>query len=389
MNYQFQYNILAHNFSQHQPIIFINDLLTRIVNYHFKSDFPLFPQKLKFLSEVNANPDLVKQKFPGNNNFTYSIFFPSISSDYKKVILLLHGLNERSWEKYLVWARYLAEQTEQPVILFPLAFHMNRSPETWNNPRTMSKVADYRKKHIPGLKDSSYLNAAISTRIENNPEQFFISGMQSYLDVVRFAELIKSGNHPHFQKDTQINICSYSIGAFLSQLIVMDNPLNLFSTTRLCLFCGGAAFDQINGVSRFILDSEAFSRLQSLANTANFVHLKKYFDQLDIPEFENAWETLFYMTLFSEGREQREKKLKQIGERIYAIGLEKDLVVPPSAILKTLKGESGKLPTKVEILNFPYPYTHENPFPVKNEQIQIQVSDQFRLVFDKVSAFLQ
>jgi hypothetical protein len=388
MNYQLQYKILAHGFSQHSPTILINDLSTQIENYRFKSNFPLFRIKDK-QAAGESNGELTLQKLRENDNFTYSVFLPSSSTSYNKAILLLHGLNERSWEKYLVWAQYMSKETGQPVILFPLAFHMNRSPVTWNNPREMSKIADYRKKNIPGLRDSSYLNAALSVRIGNNPEQFFLSGIQSYLDVIRFSNLLKSGAHPNFQKNTQINICSYSIGTFLSQLLVMDNPLGLFDSTRLFLFCGGATFDQMNGISRFILDSEAFLRLRSFANEISPDRLKDYFNRLAIPELKNIWKPLYYMTFLKEGRKQREDRLNKIGSQIYAIGLDKDKVIPPHAIISTLKGQRGNLPPKVEILDFPYEYTHENPFPIKNELIQNEVSLQFKLIFDKVSEFLR
>jgi hypothetical protein len=46
-------------------------------------------------------------------------------------------LYERSWLKYLAWALNLAELTGSYVILFPISFHINRSPATWKDPRTM------------------------------------------------------------------------------------------------------------------------------------------------------------------------------------------------------------------------------------------------------------
>ena len=50
----------------------------------------------------NKNDTLI----PENRSFSYPVFTPG-NTKSDKVILLLHGLNERSWVKYLVWA-YLA-----------------------------------------------------------------------------------------------------------------------------------------------------------------------------------------------------------------------------------------------------------------------------------------
>jgi len=70
-----------------------------------------------------------------NKTFTYTVFAPSGKEKRDKAIILLHGLNERTWEKYLTWAEYLAQNTGKPVILFPIAFHMNRTPSRWCNQR--------------------------------------------------------------------------------------------------------------------------------------------------------------------------------------------------------------------------------------------------------------
>jgi hypothetical protein len=95
------------------------------------------------------------------------------------------------------------------------------------------------------------------------------------------------------------------------------------------------------------------------------------------------------MTFLKEGRPDREQVLDHIGKRIYAIGLFHDRGVPPLTILQTLKGPQMNLPSKVEILDFPYLYTHKNPFPVNNPQIIGQVESCFKEVFDKVAGFLK
>lgn len=38
--------------------------------------------------------------FPGNNHFSYPVIIPRFKKKYDKVIVLLHGLNERFWYNY-------------------------------------------------------------------------------------------------------------------------------------------------------------------------------------------------------------------------------------------------------------------------------------------------
>ncbi|MDC7124719.1 MAG: DUF6051 family protein, partial [Spirochaetales bacterium] len=61
-----------------------------------------------------------------NNKFRIPVLIPSTKSKNKKATFLIHGLNEKHWDKYLPWAVRIMEETSSPVILFPIAFHMNR-----------------------------------------------------------------------------------------------------------------------------------------------------------------------------------------------------------------------------------------------------------------------
>jgi hypothetical protein len=62
---------------------------------------------------------------------------------------LLHGLNERSWDKFLPWAARLVESTARAVILMPIAFHMNRALAEWSLLRAMRTVSKQRKMDYP------------------------------------------------------------------------------------------------------------------------------------------------------------------------------------------------------------------------------------------------
>lgn len=389
MDWAAQYKLLVNRFNFSEKEIRIDDLSMNILNFQFKSSFPVRNEFSRGVEQLFPyDPELVKTDIQENDFFTYPVIFSEKNRKTGKVIILLHGLNERTWNKYLVWAKYLAEYTGQPVILFPLAFHINRSPEKWNDAHAMSALSSYRKSLFSELRDSTYLNAALSARIENFPEQFFVSGMQSYHDVVRFVSEIRDGHHPLFPAGTEVNIFSYSIGAFLSELLVMANPKGLFDRTKLCLFCGGATFDEMNGASRYIMDSRAFRKLHALSETKNFRSLKNYLGTFGVEELKHIWKSMRLMTFLKEGRHAREQILNRIGQQVYAIGLEKDTVVPAAAILRTLKGRNLNLPTRVEIMDFPYNYTHEAPFPFTNERILPQVDRCFNEVFAKVAGFL-
>jgi hypothetical protein len=40
-----------------------------------------------------------------NREFRYPVFLPEGYKQTNRAIILLHGLNEKSWDKYLPWAR--------------------------------------------------------------------------------------------------------------------------------------------------------------------------------------------------------------------------------------------------------------------------------------------
>ena len=101
-------------------------------------------------------------------------------------------------------------------------------------------------------------------------QRFIWSGLQTYYDAIQFIEDCKSGNNEFIDKDFSFNIFVYSIGGFLSQILLLTNYKNYFDNTKLCLFCGGAVFNRISPVSKFILDSEA--------NVALYPYLVEHFD---------------------------------------------------------------------------------------------------------------
>ncbi|MDR2455049.1 MAG: DUF6051 family protein, partial [Deltaproteobacteria bacterium] len=136
------------------------------------------------LSSLFVTPD---DEIAENALFRYHVMRLKKSPKAEAAIILLHGFNERHWDKYLPMAESLVRATGRAVFLFPIAFHMNRSPSLWHNSRLMGKVSHYRKKSFPDVIQSTLSNAAISVRLHADPSRFFWSGLQSYEDVVSLA----------------------------------------------------------------------------------------------------------------------------------------------------------------------------------------------------------
>ncbi len=241
----------------------IEESKLEIIPYYFKqkegeNEIKQFQRELATTSFCPVTDDCIQE----NKNFNYIVFTPKRRKQSNNAIILLHGLNERTWEKYLVWAEYLVLTTGKPVILFPIAFHMNRTPGLWCNPRAVLPWVNERRKKIEDLCNSTFANVALSSRISRHPLRFYSSGRESVYNLWQLVHEIKNGEHPLFKEDTSINLFAYSIGALLSQVLLLANPDQMFNDTRLFMFCGGSIFDHMNGSARDILDKEAFDRLQ-------------------------------------------------------------------------------------------------------------------------------
>jgi hypothetical protein len=320
--------------------------------------------------------------------FRYHVILPRSVKKAKGVILMFHGFNEKYWSKYLPWAYRLCEITGKAVLMFPIAFHMNRAPAAWSNSREMFSVSEQRKSRHPNVISSSLSNVAISTRLHNKPQRFIWSGLQTYYDVIDLVEYIKSGHHPCIAADATIDFCSYSIGTFLGEILIMTNKNGYFTDSRYATFCGGAVFNRFSPVSKFILDSEANVSLYSFVVEHLESHIKR--DEI-LRHFLTAHDEgvnfrcmLNYSTLTS----YRDEKFHRMSDRIYAVSLEKDEIIPPYEIINTLRGVHRDNPIRIDILDFPYPYKHEDPFPAL-PKVADEVDKQFNDVFGRIGEFLK
>jgi pimeloyl-ACP methyl ester carboxylesterase len=323
-----------------------------------------------------------------NHKFYYPVFCPSDRKKNDKAILMLHGLNERKWDKYLVWAFYLAEQTGKSVILFPTSFHLNRGPEAWLNVRQLTKMVEERMLKFSNLQETTFANLTLSNRLTESPERFFLSGLQTANDITSLLKHIKRGEHQYFEADTRADVFAYSIGGLLAQVLMMENPDGLLTDSKLFLFCAGSVFEHMNGISRCIMDSAANTRLHSYYETEFENEIKRNRILRDFFNESKIGLAFRSMIALNRYRNSRESVFREISEKIYAIALKDDTVIPADKIYENLLGSTRNDKLKVDILHFDYPYLHEMPFPTKLAGIEEKVNEAFRVIFGKAAAFL-
>ncbi|MDR1608468.1 MAG: DUF6051 family protein [Deltaproteobacteria bacterium] len=283
----------------------------------------------------------------------------------QSLIFLIHGFNERSWSKYMPWAAHLAKRNKAAVLMFPMAFHMNRSPKLWNDTRAMKKVSFERQKLYPDVLCSTLSNAAISVRLQANPSRFFWSGLVAYHDIVDLATSIRAGGFADLDPNIKLHFFAYSIGAFLAEIVLFANANSLFEDSKLVAFCGGPVFNRLSPVTRFILDSEANVRLYSFL----VEHLESH-RRADpelakhLSDSEPAGRNFRCLLNYRVDRLYREERFRELANRVYGLAMAQDEVVPPYEIIGTLRGTQRDINIPVDIVDCPYPTQHEDPFPV-------------------------
>ena len=317
-----------------------------------------------------------------NGEFTYYLMSPA-GQEGNGAIILLHGLNERSWNKYIQWGIRLAGDTGRHVILFPSAYHMNRAPGSWIDRHLMTPLVTARTSMMPDIRMASFVNVALSTRMTTTPQRFMLSGYQTVRDVSFLVRIINDGLHPGIPGGGPVDIFAYSIGALATQVMMLSKPSLLPDESRIMFFCGGSAFNQMNGTSKFIMDSRAFERLITF--------------YLEWPETDGRWESklvtalmketpegeAFYaMTSLSRLKAVAGAPFREMDNRFRAVTFSGDSVIPPEAVSATLQGAD------VEIWTPEYPFTHENPFPVMTGDRSAAVDRTFDRLFDSAATFL-
>jgi hypothetical protein len=272
--------------------------------------------------------------------------------------------------------------------MFPLSFHINRGLPEWTDARKMAQILEIRKQKFPGVRESSIVNLALSERLTRYPQRFFTSGMQSAMDLVNLLKQIRGGYHPLFEAHTDIDIFAYSISCMLLQTLMISKESEVLRGCKMVFFAGGSIFSHLQGVSKFIMDSVAFETIRKFY--AGLADKKTGFSgdkELQYFMTEHDFGTAFRSVLSPEIRKsEREKGLAGFSSNLMIIALRDDRIIPLEGI-RLAMGEKFCRSEQFSLVHFPYPYIHENPFPVLYRKIEEQVEQSFRMVYDKAIQF--
>ena len=371
MVYSIKHTELSSVFDSGSVLIPLPDSEIKIFNTNFVSE----PSSKDLFTENDLS-------ITENFEFSYPVFVPAGISN--KVILLLHGLNERSWNKYLAWAYYLSVSTGSYVILFPISFHINRAPDSWKDPRSMLKYSREQSVTRGLIRNSSFANIAISCRLSDDPGRFVKSGYQTINDIKLLVNQIRTGKHPVIPAVKAVNIFSYSIGAFLAQIMIMSDDEGYFNDSKIFMFCGGSVFSSMYGESRHIMDKLAYDKLYDYYENLFENDIRRRNSLLGRIASGNMGMAFRSMISFNRFRDVREKVLKKLKDRIYAIALAQDKVTPATGVIETLGNDS-----RFEVIDFQYDYTHENPFPRLSGSAAYEVDRCFDRLMNKAARFLE
>lgn len=401
------YKLLKGKFNITDPEIYIEELDLKIKSHQFSSEpveemmednsapSKLFKALTRFFLSHNEYSDkylfhkleMRDSEILENINFRYFVFNATGTENSESAIIMLHGLNEKLWEKYLPWAYAVSKMTGKPVILFPLAFHMNRAPVEWSDFRLMNNIVKERNNLLPGISESCFANTALSARLQFVPLRFLSSGLQSFNDITHLSKSILAGEIEGLEKIKHIDLFGYSIGAFVTQILMMRNPENLFTNSKGFLFCGGPLMQHMTPVSRAIMDSAAAEAIEDfyVINFDNNLQRDEALRKMLDKHNQNA-EIFKSMISHDRNKELRESIFEKISDRLFCLGLLKDNVMSAEGIFRTFRMKGRKNPG-IEIDDFHYKYSHENPFPLL-EKLSEDLNETFFRVFRKASLFL-
>lgn len=278
----------------------------------------------------------------------------SPSRPHQQVLIVLHGLNERDWEKYLQWGHAIWQQNGAPVIFFPLAFSVNRVYRGWLDQVPYSLAL---RRKIGNNEYTHRFNATISERLSAHPERLMWGAIQSYWDLIDFVSGIRRGQNPLFAPDARVDFLGYSSGGYVGLTLVMENHKGLFDESRVCLFASCVAMRDLSPATPYILDRETERVLRMLYvdhfDTLPNERMKHWLE--DHPE--GRWLSEF-CGLRPE-RTRSERRLREIAARVLGIANRNDQVFPYGAMLNALQGVKRDTGVRVESLDLG---VHEQAF---------------------------
>jgi hypothetical protein len=100
---------------------------------------------------------------------------------------------------------------------------------------------------------------------------------------------------------------------------------------------------------------------------------------------DSAFEAFFRMIIPERLQEEREHFFHRIRNRIAGVALAKDSVIPYHGVELAMGKENTE--KTIQLLDFAFPYSHENPFPVTTKDIS-SLTRSFTDVFSRAAGFL-
>jgi hypothetical protein len=282
------------------------------------------------------------QREADNVAFALPLVLPRQGWPLRRVVIILHGLNEREYRKYFPWACTLAS-AGFPVALFPITFLVNRRPRRWRRDVETQRCLRARLA-MPGNGVVTRYNIVLSERLERHPERLFLDGRQSYFDLLDLVASFRRGTlavdhgdgdgpvpRQPFAEGTRVDFLGFSIGGYLTLSLLLgegDHPDLVGS--QAVIFAAAAPFahaDQAlnaNPLSPFILDERATERVREFYRSA-----------AADPFLENA-QGRWCRAIFRAEADILGPPLQRIRDRVLTIGNTADTVVPAAGMAVTL-----------------------------------------------------
>lgn len=208
--------------------------------------------------------------FEENGRFTYLMVerVTPVPRAYDDILIIFHGLNETSYSKLFPWAYNVACRAEMPVLIFPIAFHINRRSKAWSfsNQARLYTV----RSQANGNRKSSPFNARISERLALSPDRLVRGGLQTYYDVIALCDAIRSGCHPGCRPGARPHFLGYSAGGYLALVLMLADPGGRLQESRCVVFAAGASLDGVHPASIFIVDTDADDRFIQYHRTRQY-----------------------------------------------------------------------------------------------------------------------
>lgn len=288
---------------------------------------------------------------------------------HERVLVLFHGLNERSFTKYIPWAYHSWRMTGNPVIMFPLTFHINRVLPAWAKDQRRNFEE---RQRLEGNENTHRFNAVISDRLGTHPDRFFWGAQQSYWDVVDLTRKIRSGGHPHFREGARVDMLGFSAGGYIPLALTLENHERLFGDSRGVMFASAVPVRDVNLSSYLIVDHMAEIALMKL--------YVKYRERLGSERLqhwlehhpEGQWLDAFCGLVPNRSRVDR--RLRELAPRLLGLANTNDQVMPAGAMLNSLQGIRRDTGVRVEELALGI---HENPFasPDYNQRDRTMITE--------------